>query len=195
MFYLLNHENIFIILQVWVKEFIYRLILVTEDTIRRVIQVPLAQNVPADKLISAIAEYLKDNVKEVSPPEWSLFTKTGPQVSRVPSQTDFWYIRSASLLRRLYLEGPVGIERLRTIYGGRIKKGMRNEHFMKSGASSIRKALQQLEAAGLVVKATTKGRVLTDKGKSSVDRVAYKLLKDLQKDMPELNKYLSAKAQ
>ena len=156
---------------------------------------PLAQNVPADKLISAISEYLKDNVKEVSPPEWALYTKTGPQVSRVPSQTDFWYVRSASLLRRLYLDGPVGIERLRTIYGGRTKKGMRNEHFMKSGASAIRKVLQQLERAGLVAKASTKGRVLTDKGTSTVDRVAYKLIKELQKDMPELNKYLSLKVQ
>jgi len=27
-----------------------------------------------------------------------------------------------------------------------------------------------------------------------IDRVAYKLLRDLQKDMPELNKYLSVKA-
>lgn len=156
---------------------------------------PLAQNVPADKLISAIAEYLKDNVKEVSPPEWSLYTKTGPQVSRVPSQTDFWYVRSASLLRRLYIDAPVGIERLRTIYGGRTKNGMKNEHFMKSGASYIRKALQQLESAGLVAKASTKGRTLTDKGTSTVDRIAYKLIKELQKDMPELNKYLPMKAQ
>ncbi|MDD1776487.1 MAG: 30S ribosomal protein S19e [Candidatus Methanomethylicus sp.] len=156
---------------------------------------PLAQNVPADKLINAIAEYLKDNVKEVSPPEWSLYTKTGPQVSRVPSQSNFWYVRSASLLRRLYIEGPVGIERLRTLYGARTKNGMKNEHFVKTGGSSIRKVLQQLEGAGLVAKASTKGRVLTDKGTSTVDRIAYKLIKDLQKDMPELNKYIPIKAE
>jgi len=58
----------------------------------------------------------------------------------------------------------------------------------------IRKNLQQMEAAGLVAKATTKGRRLTDKGMSTVDRVAYKLLKDMQKDMPELGKYLTQKA-
>jgi len=153
----------------------------------------LAQNVPADKLIDALAVYLKENVKEVVPPEWSLYTKTGPHVTRVPASPNFWYIRSASLLRRLYIESPVGIERLRTIYGGRTKKGMRNEHFMKSGASMIRKNLQQLEAAGLVEKATTKGRRLTDKGTSTVDRVAYRLLKDMQKEMPELGKYLPQK--
>lgn len=98
-------------------------------------------------------------------------------------------------MRRLYTEGPVGIERLRTVYGGRAKKGMNSEHFYKSGASNMRKALQQLEAAGLVTKVGNRGRVLTNKGISMVDRLAYKLLKDLQKDMPSLNKYLPVKAQ
>jgi len=154
----------------------------------------LAQNVPADRLINSVAEYLKENVKEVQPPEWSLYSKTGTHVSRVPTQDDFWYLRSASLLRRLYIEGPVGTERLRTVYGGRMKRGMLNEHGFKSGASSIRKALQQLEKAGLVAKDGINGRVLTEKGFSLVDRVAYKLMKDLQKDMPELGKYLPVKA-
>jgi small subunit ribosomal protein S19e len=156
---------------------------------------PLAQNVPADKLISAIADYLKEEVKAVSPPAWSVYSKTGIHVDRVPTQTDFWYIRCASLLRRIYVDGPVGTERLRSVYGGRTKKGMINEHFYKAGASSIRKPLQQLESASLVTKSGTKGRILTQKGVSLVDRVAYKLLKDLQKDMPELNKYLPVKVQ
>lgn len=155
---------------------------------------PLAQYIPPDKLIQALAEYLKENVKEVSPLPWSSYVKTGPHVERVPSQQNFWYIRCASLIRRIYLDGPVGIESLRSAYGGRAKKGMRREHFYKAGASSIRKPLQQLERAGLVTKAGTKGRILTDKGKSIVDRISYKLLKDLQKDIPALSKYLPSRA-
>jgi len=157
--------------------------------------VPLAQNVPSDKLITALAESIKDTVKEVSPPAWSAYSKTGIHVDRIPSQPDFWYARCASLLRRLYIDGPVGTERLRSVYGGRTKKGMCNEHFYKSGASSLRKALQQLESAGLVTKSGNKGRILTDKGVSFVDRSAYKLLRDLEKDMPELKKYLTVKAE
>lgn len=156
---------------------------------------PLAQNVPADKLIAAVAVYLKENVKQVSPPAWSGYSKTGIHVDRIPSQPDFWYLRCASLLRRLYIDGPVGTERLRSVYGGRTKKGMINEHFYKSGASSLRKGLQQLEAAGLVTKVGAEGRVVTDKGVSVIDRIAYKVLRDLEKDMPELKKYLTAKAQ
>ncbi len=155
---------------------------------------PLAHNVPADKLIKALAEHLKDNVKEISPPAWASYSKTGTHVERIPTQPNFWYLRSAALLRRLYTDGPVGIERLRTVYGGRAKKGMINEHFYKSASGNIRKALQQLEAAGLVAKVGNRGRVLTDKGISTVDRAAYKLLKELQKDIPSLNKYLPVKA-
>jgi len=156
---------------------------------------PLAHNVPADKLIKALAAHLKDNVKEIAPPAWASYSKTGTHVERIPTQPDFWYLRSAALMRRLYTDGPVGIERLRTVYGERAKKGMINEHFYKSASSNIRKALQQLEAAGLVAKVGNRGRALTAKGTSMVDRVAYKILKDLQKDIPSLNKYLPVKAQ
>ncbi|MEJ5292369.1 MAG: 30S ribosomal protein S19e [Candidatus Methanosuratincola sp.] len=156
---------------------------------------PLAQEVPADRLISAVADYLKANVKEVAPPSWAAFVKTGPHVERVPSQNDFWYLRCASLLRRLYIESPVGVERLRSLYGGRAKNGMANEHFVKSGGSSLRKALQQLEKAGFVTKLPSGGRTITDGGRSMLDRVAYKLLKEIQKEKPEMGKYLPVKPQ
>jgi len=153
----------------------------------------LAQFVPADKLIQALVEYLKENVKEITPPIWSYYVKTGRHTERVPTQPDIWYIRCASLLRRIYLEGPVGIERLRTVYGGRAKKGMIREHFYKASGSWIRKPLQQLEKANLITKLDKKGRIVTDKGRSIIDRISFKLLKELQKEKPELAKYLPMK--
>ncbi|MDH5806463.1 MAG: 30S ribosomal protein S19e [Candidatus Methanomethylicaceae archaeon] len=153
----------------------------------------LAQFVPADKLINKLAEYLKENFKEITPPPWSFYVKTGRHTERVPTQPNMWYIRCASLLRQIYLEGPVGVERLRTFYGGRAKKGMRREHFYKASGAWIRKPLQQLEKAGLVTKLGTRGRVVTDKGKSIVDRIAYKILRELQKEMPEISKYIVVK--
>ncbi len=155
----------------------------------------MAQEVPADRLIFAVADYLKTNVKEIAPPSWATLVKTGPHVERVPSQNDFWYLRCASLLRRLYIESPVGVERLRSLYGGRAKNGMANEHFVKSGGSSLRKALQQLEKAGFVTTLQGGGRTITDSGRSILDRIAYKLLKEIQKDMPEMGKYLPVKPQ
>ena len=78
-------------------------------------------DVPADLLIKRVAEKLKSMVK---PPEWAKYVKTGVHKQRAPEQEDWWYIRLASILRRVYIDGPVGIERLRTYYGGRKRRGV-----------------------------------------------------------------------
>ncbi|MBO3832552.1 MAG: 30S ribosomal protein S19e [Candidatus Brockarchaeota archaeon] len=127
--------------------------------------------VPADILIERIAEYLRENVKEVNPPKWALFVKTGSHRERPPDRLDWWYVRAASILRRLYIKGPTGVSRLRKAYGGRKKYPMRRAHKVRAGGAVIRKILQQLEAAGLVSK-SNKGRWLTPKGFSLLDRLS-----------------------
>jgi len=71
--------------------------------------------------------------------------------------------------------------------------GLVREHFKKAGGSIIRKALQQLEAAGLVCTIKGKGRILTPEGRSLLDRLANKLFNDLVKEKPELKKYAMGK--
>ncbi|MEM1508989.1 MAG: 30S ribosomal protein S19e [Thermofilaceae archaeon] len=150
-----------------------------------------AKYIPPRIFIEELARYLKENVKEVQPPEWSLYAKTGNYKERVPDDPDWWYKRCASLLRKLYVHGPVGLERLRVSYGGRKNLGHKREHFSKAGGSAIRKALQQLEAAGLVMRLEKKGRVLTPKGKALLDTLAYNVFKQLAAEKPELVKYIS----
>ncbi len=118
--------------------------------------------VPAGRLLERLKEKLKE-YPELSPPPWSHFVKTGVHRERRPEQPDWWYMRSASILRRLYLDGPVGVSRLRTYYGGRKKMGQAPEHFRKGGGKIIRTILQQLEKAGLAEKGAG-GRRLTKKG-------------------------------
>lgn len=149
--------------------------------------------IPPHLFIEELAKYLKENVEEIKPPDWAMYVKTGSHVERVPDDPDWWYKRCASLLRKLYLYGPVGIERLRTAYGGRKDMGLVREHFKKAGGSIIRKALQQLEAAGLVCTMKGKGRILTPEGRSLLDRLANKLFNDLVKEKPELKKYAMGK--
>lgn len=146
-------------------------------------------DVPADRLIREVAKQLKEKVEEVKPPEWAFYAKTGPHAERVPEDPDWWYVRAASILRKLYLYGPVGVERLRTAYGGRADLGMKRKHVKKGGGSNIRKILQQLEAAGLVTKLGNRGRVLTPRGRSFMDRIANKVFRELVKEIPELKKY------
>ncbi|NHW23281.1 MAG: 30S ribosomal protein S19e [Archaeoglobales archaeon] len=142
-------------------------------------------DVPAELLISRVAEKLKD---AVSPPEWAKFVKTGVNRERAPEQKDWWYIRLASIFRRIYLDGPVGIERLRTYYGGRKRRGVRPAHFRKGSGAIIRNALHQLEQLGFIKK-TSEGRVLTPAGRAYLDKIAQELKSELSKTIPELKKY------
>ena len=59
----------------------------------------------------------------------------------------------------------------------------------KGSGAIIRKALQQLEAAGLVETVKGKGRVVTNKGRSLLDKLATEIKKELEKEIPELRKY------
>lgn len=147
-----------------------------------------ARLIPADLLINELANYIKENIKEVEPPPWHIFVKTSPSRERLPIQDDWWYIRTAAILRKLYLKQPLSVESLRTMYGGRKKFSKRMEHHYKASGSIIRKILQGLERAGLVTK-TPKGRVLTPQGKSLIDKISNKLFEEIIKEKPELEKY------
>ena len=133
------------------------------------------QDVDAAKFVGMLKEELKSQ-KIVEPLPWSPFVKSGVNKVRPPEQHDFWYIRSASILRRLYLDNEAGVERLRTYYGGRRKSGSHPRHFYKASGSVIRKILQQLEKSGLVEKGK-KGKKLTNAGVKLLNNVAYKASK------------------
>jgi small subunit ribosomal protein S19e len=150
-----------------------------------------AKDVPADLLIKRLAEKLKREFGEIiNPPPWSLYVKTGVSKEKPPQDTDWWYVRAASILRKLYLaEEPIGIERFRTIYGGLKRRGSAPPHFRKASGSIIRKILQQLERAGLVRKVSKRGRILSSRGRSYVDKVVYEIFQELIKERPELIKY------
>jgi len=128
------------------------------------------------KLIQKVAVYLKEN-KVIEPPPWALFVKTGVHKERPPQDPDWWYIRAAAIMRKLYIRGPIGVSRLRTLYGGRHRRGHRPPKFAKGSGAIIRKILQQLEGAGFVQKADKKGRILTPKGRELLEEAAKVVLK------------------
>ncbi len=119
-----------------------------------------------------LAEALK-KVPEFQKPEWVDFVKTGAHRMRPNVEDDFWYKRAASILRQLYLNGIVGVERLRTRYGGRKNRGMKPAAFVKSGGKIIRVLLQQSDAAGLTekIKGKRAGRQLTGKGREFLEAI------------------------
>jgi small subunit ribosomal protein S19e len=145
--------------------------------------------VPANLLIQRLASYLKDEVDQITPPPWTPIVKTGSHAERPPQDADWWYTRCASILRKVYLKGPIGIQRLRAEYGGRKDRGVKPEHTRKGSGAIIRKALQQLEQARLVESYRNRGRVITKKGRSLLDRLSTEIKKELEKQFPELKKY------
>jgi len=137
-----------------------------------------AREVPPNPLISELTDHIRRRIKTVKAPDWSVFVKTGSSRERTPDDPDWWYTRAASLLRKVYLKQPTGVEELRSFYGGRADRGVAPEHRRKGGGSNLRIILQQLEAGGLVQK-TARGRTLTPKGASLVDRTAAKVWEEL----------------
>jgi small subunit ribosomal protein S19e len=146
-------------------------------------------DVPASKFIDKLAKYLKENVDQVQPLPWASFVKTGSHVEKQPQNPNWWYTRSASILRKVYIHGPIGLEKLRSDYGGRKGFGVTPNHASKAGGSNIRKILQQLEAAGLVQTAKPQGRKMAPKGRKLLQEIAEDLQKDMVKAVPELKKY------
>jgi small subunit ribosomal protein S19e len=123
-----------------------------------------------DHLIRKVAEELRKR-KEITPPAWAAFAKTGAHKEMPPEDPDWWYVRVAAVLRRVYVDGPLGVERMRSFYGGKKNRGSKPNAFRKGSGSILRKSLQQLEAAGLIVHDKT-GRKVSPAGMAFLDNMA-----------------------
>lgn len=131
-------------------------------------------DVNQEKLVTALAAELKRQ-HVVTPPDWAAYVKTGHHREHPPVDDDWWYVRAASILRTIYLRGPIGTQKLRVRYGGRKNRGVAPDKFFPAGGNHIRKILQQLEAAKLVkqeAKGVHKGRIITPLGRKLIHAVA-----------------------
>uniref|UniRef100_A0A914WXK6 Ribosomal protein S19 n=1 Tax=Plectus sambesii TaxID=2011161 RepID=A0A914WXK6_9BILA len=133
------------------------------------------KDVDQHDMVVQIAGFLKKSGK-VKVPEWSDLVKLSTHKELAPIDPDWYFVRAASIARRLYFRSPTGIGALRTVYGGKHRHGVTPNHFKKCAGSSIRKALQTLEALKWVEKhADGRGRVLTKQGRKDLDRIASQL--------------------
>ena len=127
-----------------------------------------------------LAEALK-KIPEFEQPEWSKFVKSGPSKERPIEDIDFWYKRTASILRQIYKKDIVGVNRLRTKYGSKKNRGMKPERFKKASGKIIRIILQQSDKAGFTeiakeikgVRSKKPGRQLTKKGKEFLEEIKW----------------------
>jgi len=138
------------------------------------IKTSVVYEMPAHEYNTKLANALKQ-ILEFNPPEWSYFIKTGVAKQRPPQEPDFWYKRVASILRQIYINKAVGVNRLKTRYGSKKDRGMKPSRFRKGSGKIIRTILQQGEQAGLLEKYNERGkragRKLTDKGIKFMEEV------------------------
>ena len=151
-----------------------------------------AYDVPADLLIERATDALKASGK-VTPPEWAPYVRTGPHTEKAPTQPDWWFRRLAAVLRKVYVMGPIGSERLSAEFGGKRDDGSAPYHPVRGSGSVTRECLQQLEALGLVTKAEARGRKVTPAGQKMLDNLAHGILNELAAKNPELTKYARGK--
>ena len=138
-------------------------------------------DIPKSELIERAAKELQ-KVQTVQPPAWAIFAKTGAFKERQPARDDWWFVRAAAILRRLSAShGPIGVQKLRTLYGGKKNRGHKPERFYPGSGSILRKVLQQLEKAGLakrIEKGLRKGRIITPQGLSLLGKIADQYMKE-----------------
>ena len=123
------------------------------------------------ELNNKLAEALKE-IPEFKSPEWAFHVKSSVSRERPPLEDDFWYKRSASILRQIYIKKIIGVNRLKVRYGGKKNRGVKPSEFRKGSGKIIRTILQQAEKAGFVEKSDKpKGRKLTLKGKKLLESI------------------------
>jgi small subunit ribosomal protein S19e len=133
------------------------------------------RDIEAASLIKKTAEELKKIQKM---PEWARFVKTGAGRERMPEDPDWWYVRSASILRRIYVDGPVGVNRLRDYYSSRKRRGHKPAHRRKGSGKVIRTIVQDLDRLGLIKNTNKpkKGRIISSKGEKFLNEIAKKMI-------------------
>jgi len=90
-----------------------------------------------------------------------------------PYGDDWYYIRAASIARKIYLRPGTGVGALQKWYGGSYRRGTRTEHFRKANSGLIRAILISLQEMKVVeAHESGKGRKMTRVGQQDLDRIA-----------------------
>jgi small subunit ribosomal protein S19e len=137
------------------------------------------RDVSAVEFIKAYADHLKNSDK-FDLPTWSDTIKTSVAKELAPYGDDWYYIRAASIARKVYLRPGIGIGQLQKWYGSTYRRGARTEHFRKASSGIIRSVLLQLEEMKVVEKMphSVGGRRMSIVGQQDLDRIAGAIVRD-----------------
>jgi len=118
------------------------------------------KDVEAAKFINAFAQHLKRQGR-FEMPKWADVVKTAKFKELAPTDPDWLYVRTASIVRKVYIRGGSGVGGFKKVYGGQYRRGTMTKTFAKGSGKIIRYILQQLEEMGLVEQDENGGRKIT----------------------------------
>lgn len=144
--------------------------------------------VPVELLLSNVAKTLKGD-ERIKAPEWLKYAKAGVHKEKTWDQPDWYYVRLASTLRKIYLNGPIGTVKLSQAYGGPVDRGSKRYHPAPGSRSIVRHMLNTLEELGYVKK-EPKGRVIAPAGQSILTNASKAAIKELTEKDKSFEKFL-----
>eukprot|EP00013_Stygamoeba_regulata_P028098 CAMPEP_0177646904 /NCGR_PEP_ID=MMETSP0447-20121125/10017_1 /TAXON_ID=0 /ORGANISM="Stygamoeba regulata, Strain BSH-02190019" /LENGTH=169 /DNA_ID=CAMNT_0019149457 /DNA_START=47 /DNA_END=556 /DNA_ORIENTATION=- len=129
------------------------------------------KDVPAQDFVKTYASYLKKSGK-ITLPKWTDVVKTACHKELAPTNPDWFYIRAASLARKVYVRSGTGVGRFRKAYGSRERRGSQRSHRAIAAGGVIRSALAALQDLKVVELDPKGGRKITSHGQRELDRIA-----------------------
>jgi small subunit ribosomal protein S19e len=133
------------------------------------------KDVDQDKIVTGVAVFLKKSGKLKVPDNMDI-VKTSKSKELGPANNDWFYVRCASILRRMYHRSPIGVGAVKKIYGARKRNGSQPSHFCRADGAVARRAIQALDHIKLVEKHPDGGRKLSAQGQRDLDRIASQIV-------------------
>ncbi|KAL2337225.1 hypothetical protein Fmac_011671 [Flemingia macrophylla] len=133
------------------------------------------KDVSPHEFVKAYSAHLKRSGK-MELPEWTDIVKTARFKELAPYDPDWYYVRAASMARKIYLRGGLGVGAFQRIYGGSKRNGSRPPHFCKSSGAIARHILQQLQTMNIIEVDAKGGRKITSSGRRDLDQVAGRIV-------------------
>eukprot|EP00439_Symbiodinium_sp_Y106_P015368 s5202_g2.t1 len=118
------------------------------------------KDVEPEQFIKAFSQHLKRQGR-FELPKWADVVKTSKAKELPPSDPDWLYVRTASMVRKIYIRKGMGVGAFKKVYGGQKRRGTCTNVFTKSSGKIARYILQQLEDMGLVEHDEQGGRMIT----------------------------------
>ena len=134
---------------------------------------------PANLFINGLAAFFKEkNVIKLT--KWSSHAN-----EVVPLDPDYMFYKAAAICRILYVtkSKAIGVGSLKSFFGKKMRRGVEPPKFMKAAGKIIRELVKQLKNNGYVENYGTKGSevtfglALTKQGRTELDKIASKVMK------------------